>query len=597
MFPCLAERSATYQAPRATRLKSKERALAWATLAGLLLSLSGVAALGARPVWEFIRVSVSSTGEPANDRSRLPALSGDGRFVAFVSWADNLTPGADRGIYRHDLQTRQTELVSKNLSGEPTGYGGWSPALSHDGRYLAFVSRASDLVPSDTNGFSDVFVWDAQLDSLERVSVSTAGQQGNDDSDGDDYFRFRVGSVSISADGRCVAFTSWASNLVAGDTNERADVFIHDRQTASTERVSLAGSGAQADGRSGSPALSGNGRYIAFSSTATNLVPSDTNGHEDIFVRDRFAGTTERISVNTNGDGANSFSWLPAISADGRRVAFRSCADNLGPPRRTSLDQACSPDVFLRDRSAGVTIRVSGRNPRTASSGNVSRPAISADGGSVVYEGGEVDYAPIFGPVAQANAAPGPGRGPGPRPGIYVYDVSTDRATFIAYTQAPRTERRYRERRRGWFHEGVLPSVSADGGLVVFPSSRLGKAREPRDGLLSIYAAAPVLRGGRLLVKSRLNFGRVRLGSRRLETLYIFNASATEPLHGAITAPATPFSIISGGGRFVVAPNDSRAVTLAFSPTTPGRVRTELVIESSDPRRLRRVVTLRGQGR
>src|SRR5688572_4209052 len=180
--------------------------------------------------------------------------------------------------------------------------------------------------------------------ATERVSVGSGGSQG----DGTSH------ASAISADGRYVAFASWASNLVAGDTNGSGDVFVRDRQTGTTERVSVASGGSEGDADSWEPAISADGRYVAFSSSASNLVPDDTNGTFDVFIRDRQTGTTERVSVASDGSEGNAGSWEPVIGADGPDVAFSSLADNLVPGDTNGV-----MDVFVRDRQAGTTERIS----------------------------------------------------------------------------------------------------------------------------------------------------------------------------------------------------------------------------------------------
>jgi Tol biopolymer transport system component len=151
--------------------------------------------------------------------------------------------------------------------------------MSSDGRYVAFYSEANNLVTGDTNGGRDVFVRDRDTSTTERVSVGSAGAQGNDWSDG----------APISADGRYVAFRSAASNLVPGDTNIAIDVFLRDRTMGATERVSMDSADAQGNGTSWTVSITADGRYVAFQSEATTLVPGDTNGVDDVFVRDRVA--------------------------------------------------------------------------------------------------------------------------------------------------------------------------------------------------------------------------------------------------------------------------------------------------------------------
>src|SRR5213078_1257125 len=236
------------------------------------------------------RVSVDSAGTQGNSSSRAPALSADGRFVAFQSDATNLVVGDTNGktdVFVHDRQTGPTERVSVASGGGRLGTGGSGgffafPSLSADGRLVAFQSDATNLVAGDTNGATDLFVHDRQTGTTERVSVASGGRQGNG---------FSAGPV-LSADGRFVAFYSTATNLVAGDTNGATDVFVHDRQTGTTERVSVAPGGTQGNGSSAGPVLSADGGLVAFHSTATNLVAGDANGAYDVFVHDRAVSTT-----------------------------------------------------------------------------------------------------------------------------------------------------------------------------------------------------------------------------------------------------------------------------------------------------------------
>jgi Tol biopolymer transport system component len=249
------------------------------------------------------------------------------------------------------------------------------PSISADGRYVAFRSGAVDFTAGDTNGNDDIVVYDLPDSGppqvMEAVSVSSGGVRGNGGSS----------SPSISADGRYVAFRSAASNLVSGDTNEHQDIFVHDRATGATTRVSVPSAGGQADATSYSPSISGDGRYVAFSSDATNLVAADTNAREDVFVHDRAANATTRISLSSGGAQADAFSTSPSISGDGRYVAFESRASNL-----VSSDTNGASDVFLRDRSAAQTTRVS-LTPSGAQADRSSfKPSVSGDGSRVAFE-------------------------------------------------------------------------------------------------------------------------------------------------------------------------------------------------------------------
>jgi hypothetical protein len=220
---------------------------------------------------------VSSAGVEGNDESYTPSISADGRYVAFHSDASNLVSGDTNNyedVFVHDRQTGETTRVSVDSTGVQGNYGGEYPSISADGRYVVFRSYATNLVPGDTNGRCDIFDHDRQTGQTTRVSVDSAGVQGNYGS----YYS------SISADGRYVAFISDASNLVPGDTNDWSDVFVHDRQTGETTRVSVSSAGVEGNYDCYSPSISADGRFVAFITSASNLVPGDTSGSQDVFV-------------------------------------------------------------------------------------------------------------------------------------------------------------------------------------------------------------------------------------------------------------------------------------------------------------------------
>jgi Tol biopolymer transport system component len=325
--------------------------------------------------WHVVQlVSVASDGTQGNSHSGSPSISADGRYVAFASYASNLVPGDTNGVmdvFVHDRLTGQTTRVSVASDGTQGNGESRYPSISADGRYVAFMSYASNLVPGDTNGKADVFVHDRLTGQTTRVSVASDGTQGNGDS---------WGWPSISADGRYVAFESSASNLVPGDTNGRADIFVHDRLTGQTTRVSVASDGTQGNNSSVWPSISADGRYVAFMSYASNLVPGDTNGALDIFVHDRLTGQTTRVSVASDGTQGNGYSWDSSISADGRYVAFESWASNLVPG-----DTNGKQDIFVHDRLTGQTTRVSVASDGTEGNNNSGWPSISADGRYVAF--------------------------------------------------------------------------------------------------------------------------------------------------------------------------------------------------------------------
>jgi Tol biopolymer transport system component len=318
------------------------------------------------------RISADSVGHAANADSDGADISADGRFVAFTTSATNVVPGDTNGVgdvFIRDRQTHATERVSVNSSGAQANRVSYSPSISADGRFVAFASKAANLVSGDTNNGDDVFVRDRQTGRTERVSVKTGGAQANNASFG----------PAISADGRYVAFISRATNLVAGDTNGMDDVFIHDRVTGSTERVSLGVGGAQADGSSARPAISADGRYVAFKSDATNLVAGDTNGATDLFVRDLLTGVTERDSVTSGGAQTDGVPWIrdpsdrAVISADGRFVSFVSGSANL-PSGGIALE------VYVHDRLTGQTMLGSTGAAGIPIDGYSGGGSLSADG-------------------------------------------------------------------------------------------------------------------------------------------------------------------------------------------------------------------------
>ena len=289
------------------------------------------------------RVSVASDGTQGNRRSYAPAISADGSRVAFQSAASNLVPGMDneaRDVFVHDLDTGETVCVSLAYDGTWGNGRSQGPSISGNGRYVAFHSAASNLVPGDTNGLSDIFVSDLRTGRTTRVSVATNGDQATGER----------GSyhASISADGKYVAFHSWAPNLVAGDSNRTCDVFVHEMRTGNTTRVSVSSIGAQGNHESEMPSISASGRYVAFDSKASNLVRDDKNGVSDVFVHDRRTGETVRVSVGTGNREADGASRLPSMSADGMVVAFESFAHNI--VHKDLLDT--TTDIYVHERDA-----------------------------------------------------------------------------------------------------------------------------------------------------------------------------------------------------------------------------------------------------
>ena len=423
------------------------------------------------------RVSVASDGTQGDADSWYQSISANGRYVAFYSEASNLVSGDTNGygdVFVHDLLTQQTERVSVASDGTQGNEVSWGPSISADGRYVAFNSKASNLVSGDTNGEQDVFIHDRQTGQTERVSVASDGTQGN----GVSYH------PAISADGCHVAFVSWASNLVIGDANGEEDVFVHDRETMQTIRVSAASDGSQGNSTSGGYwwhglSISADGRYVAFTSWASNLVSGDTNecvmytnGHcPDIFVHDLQTQLTERVSVATDGTQGNRHSRYPSISADGRYVAFQSWASNL-----VGSDTNGHGDVFVHDLLTQQTERVSVASDGTQGNDNSEYPSISADGRYVAFTSNASNLVPgdsnsycdtDFDGVFDDNC-----------PDILVHNRQTGQTERVSVatdgTQGNDISRLY-------------PSISADGRYVAFESSASNLVPGDTNGSMDVF--------------------------------------------------------------------------------------------------------------
>ena len=326
-----------------------------------------------RATGTLVRASLDSAGLEADKGSFNPAISANGRFVAFHSLATNLVPNDTNGtidVFVRDLVDGTTERVSVDSAGNEVHGDCLYPSISGDGRFVAFQSQATDLVAGDVNGFQDVFVHDRQTGTTVLASVDVAGNQGDGNSQ----------AAWISLDGHFVCFDSQATNLVAGDTNGVNDVFVKDLIAATVERVSVSSAGAEGDHDSFAGSMSADGRYVGFYSAATTLVQPDINQAMDVFLRDRTAGTTSRVSVTPMGRGGNGDSFLASLSADGRYVAFQSVASTL-----IANDTNAFADIFVRDVTTSTTTRVSvGANGAQANSFS-SGPSISADGRDVAF--------------------------------------------------------------------------------------------------------------------------------------------------------------------------------------------------------------------
>jgi hypothetical protein len=323
------------------------------------------------------RVNVGPGGAEATGSalgSDAPVISADGRFVAFQSWSTNLVAGDTNNlsdVFVHDLQTGTTTRVSVGPAGVEANAGCADPSISANGRFVAFESGANTLVAGETGNIIDIFVHDRQTGTTTRASVGLSGVQSNGPSL----------DASISADGRFVAFDSFATNLVPGGGNNAKHIFVHDRQAGTTIRASVGPAGVLGIANSDDPAISGDGRWVTFVSQANNLVVGDANGREDVFVHDVQTGVTTRVSVGLAGAEADWSSGSPAISGDGRWVAFHSSATNL-----VAGDTSTRADVFVRDRATGTNTRLN-LGPMGVEGNDISIAVwISANGRWVAFE-------------------------------------------------------------------------------------------------------------------------------------------------------------------------------------------------------------------
>ena len=410
-------------------------------LAAVIIALVFLAACGPEavaipmtdgPTNVLQRVSVDSSGAQGNGPSGEPAISADGRFIAFSSHASNLADwdtNGRRDIFVHDRVTGITRRVSVASNGTQSNGSSGQPAISGDGRFVAFSSIASNLVTEDTNGTGDVFLHDLETGLTKRVTVSTGGAQGNGFSD----------APSISSDGRFVAFESSASNLVPGDNNNNTDVFVRDRLEGSTEGAWLNPPGLEnlpggtpeisadglfvafavhlpdwaseydtqgryqvlvhdnrtgvtepaggdtensfEEGTAGTPSLSADGSLVVLRSNASNLAAGDTNGADDVFVIVLRTASIERVSVDSSANQGNAASGEPSVSGGGRFVVFWSDASNLVPG-----DINGAGDVFVRDRQTGEMRRLS-RGPNGGQGEGLSAsPSISSDARFVAFQ-------------------------------------------------------------------------------------------------------------------------------------------------------------------------------------------------------------------
>jgi len=405
-----------------------------------------------------VRVSLNSWGQEGEEGALSPRISHDGRFVVFESKSKNFLAGDihdRRQIFLRDTLTSTTTCVSVNSLGEPGNGKSTDSTVSADGRFIVFQSRASNLVPGDTNGVEDIFVHDAWTRQTKRVSVSSSGTQGN----------WSSWWPSISADGNTVCFSSSASNLVPGDVGYHEDVFVHDLRTRQTRRVSVDSFGVEGNGRSSRPSVSGDGQRVAFESSATNLTPGQAGLYNAIFLHDRSTGITTMLSKTAAGVEAVGNSDYPVISADGSTIAFESTAKNLVP----GLYWRSGKQILVLDILSHQLTLVSKNSSGDTGTQDAAYPSLSCDGQIVSF----VSKSTNFDPRAFRDH----------HDQAYVHHRPSGITTLVS------------ESSTGFVSEYNGPDkshISGDGQWICFASS--AKELTPRDGndLVDVYIHRPL---------------------------------------------------------------------------------------------------------
>jgi len=394
-------------------------------------------------------VSMSNAGMQGNRDSYDPYISNDGRYIAFLSYATNLVPGdtnGQRDVFVHDRMTGETMLVSVSSAGVQGNGESVNASISADGRYVAFSSDASNLVTDDTNGSTDVFVHDRTTGETTLVSKSSTGVKGNNTSD----------YPNISDDGRYVAFESFATNLVDEDTNSKDDVFVHDRVTGKTILVSKSTNGVQGNDPSYFSSISADGRYVVFESWATNLVDVDTNNTLDVFIHNIVTGETTLISKSSTGVQGNDSSQFPSISADGRYVAFESFATNL-----VAGDTNNAGDVFIHNIVTGETTLVSKSSTGVQGNAWSHYPRISADSRYVAFESRATNLVD---------------EGINSIWDVFVHNIVTGETTLVSKSTSGIQG-----------YGGDYPSISADGRYIAFQSDATNLISGDSNNALDVF--------------------------------------------------------------------------------------------------------------
>ncbi|MCB2188336.1 MAG: hypothetical protein KQJ78_18100 [Deltaproteobacteria bacterium] len=430
---------------------------------GLLGLLAGNAAPALALTTEL--VSTTAAGALADNRSSTPSCSASGRWVAFESEATNLAPGDTNGVYDVFVKDRRTgavERVSVSSSGEQGNAKSESPVISANGRYVAFISRATNLRAGGLSGSYDFFVHDRQSGETTWVGPGPAALHG-----------ISLDLIpAISADGRYVVFVTDHPDAAPGDTNTYYDVFVWDRDTGATERVSLSSGGAQGDADCYHADITDDGRYVVFSSQAGNLVTGDTGGFTDIFLRDRQTGQTTRVSVSTTGEAGNSHSDDPHVTGDGRYLVYRSLATNLAGAKTDANWQ-----IFFHDLTTAETSGISVRLDGTLDGNSAFTPRVTEDGRYVSFDS--------FSP----NLVTGDTNG---QTDVFLRDRQTGATSLVSLASG------------GTQGDGLSGGgdLSADGSTLAYHSEAANLVPGDTNGVIDVFAAYPLVGNKRVMYRA-----------------------------------------------------------------------------------------------
>jgi len=464
------------------------------------------------------------------------SISADGRFVVFVSWASNLVPDDTNGaadIFVRDRQTGTLERVNVTSSGAQSNHTSWRPVISADGRHVVYQTNSTNVAPNNPDASFILVLRDRTFGTTQLVTVDRTGTHARPGAD-----------ASISADGRYVAFASAASDLVDGDTNGVQDIFVRDMHEQRTERVSLSSQGTQANCHQWSTSISASGRYVAFNSCADSLVAGDANGAYDVFVHDRDGRMTARVSLAMAGGQDAGAVIDSTISGDGRYVAFATIAA-LVPD-----DTNGASDVFVHDRSTGQTERVSLDGDAGQANGDSAGASLSADGRYVAFWSNADGLTPEpFGP------------------GIFVRDRwngTLERASVDSHGGPAR-------------YVGTEPSLSADGRFVAFDTDTPLVPADVNRGYPSYDAYVHELGATRTptfsyaIYPAELSFGERAPGTKSSMSFWLKNTGRTSlPIQGMrMVGPDRDVFSRSRHCAFVF-PGETCRIRMTLNATSPG---------------------------